>query len=188
MFVNGQLPTTIEIPLKNGSYCFPLTEFSSQKFLLRSIDAYLQLKDAIIQWIKENKTTTYEDYNNFILGYSSVLPEAESSTKEPARKSVQKSKAQSPKGPNHKRKNSNSVTVQKSPNKFGGETTDVVVTNSIFTDGKKEVLESFLFDEHGNLIMKPKEKKYYKNPRHHGHHVKSGSLYNIMTKINDKRN
>ena len=98
MFVNGQIPATIEIPLKNGSYCFPQTEFSNQKFLLRSIDAYLQLKDAILQWIKENKSTTYDDYQSFVSNYASVLPDpiTASPNLKAARKSAKKSRQNSP--------------------------------------------------------------------------------------------
>lgn len=65
----------LEVPLQDGIYCFPLQEIVNQRFILKSMDAYVQLPDAITQWRKENKRTTYDKYQRYIDQRLGVLEE-----------------------------------------------------------------------------------------------------------------
>lgn len=157
---------TIEIPLKDGSFCFPLAEFSNNKFLLTSIDAYLQLQEAIAIWIKENQKTTYDEYQEVILSYKTNIPTDEDNKREMVVKATNSVK---------KKRKPN----MKSPKRLPTDDEDILIHTQI-SPNMKNKFES-LYEYKNGSLMKPSEKKYYKNPRYHS---KTGNLYNVMTKIN----
>lgn len=157
-YSNGELPPTIEIPLKDGSFCFPITEFSKKKYILTSLDAYLQLKEAIDCWIKENQSTTYEDYNNLITTYISSMPPDDLPT-------PKNNSSSSPKKP---KSNKKLKLVESPQNQNFIQDEDIIINTQISPNLGNKVVETYQY-QNGNMFKKSKDKKQFK-PRHHGKH------------------
>ena len=159
---------TIEIPVKEGSFCFPLAEFSKNKFLLTSIDVYLQLQEAITIWINENQKTTYDEYQALIQDYSSHMPTDDDNK----RGSIPK--------PNTTTTKKKKTSVKKSPQKFNSDDEDILIHTQVSPNIKHF---SSLYEYQNSDNLRPSQKKYFKKPRYHS---KTGQLYSVMTKINTR--